>query len=263
MGKKVHLYVDGASRGNPGPAAIGVVILSEDGKRLKEIARYIGKATNNVAEYKAFVAGLKEALNLGANQVVVHTDSELLVKQISGEYRVKNPQLRPLHEKVKDLLSKFSSYQVNRVEREENQEADALANKALDMTEASIFYEMGIKSHFDAAHFLRNYTGKCAHLHGHTWEVEVVFAGKELGENEILFDFGEAKRILNEVLEKLDHKYLNEIPPFDKLSPTAENLARFIYEEMEGKLPTRVSIREVKVWESPSSWTSYKKVTSW
>jgi queuosine biosynthesis protein QueD len=260
MGKEAYLYVDGASRGNPGPAAIGILILNSEGKRLKEISRLIGEATNNVAEYEALLFGLREVLKMGISKVIIHTDSELLAEQLRGEYRVKSPKLRKLFTQATSLLEKFSSYEVRKVEREENIEADALANQALDEREKAFFYQLGIKSHFDAAHFLRNYKGKCARLHGHTWEIEVIFQGKELRKDEILLDFVEAKNLLSKVLGKVDHQYLNEIPPFDKLSPTAENLAKFIYEELEKTLTLgNVSLAEVKIWESPSSWVSYKK----
>jgi queuosine biosynthesis protein QueD len=260
MGKGAYLYVDGASKGNPGPAAIGVLILNGEGKKLKEISEFIGKATNNVAEYQALIFGLREALKIGASRVIIHTDSELLAKQIQGEYKVKNPKLKKLFSEAVSFLNKFSSFEVRKVEREENLEADVLANRALDEKEKSFLYELGIKSHFDAAHFLRNYRGKCARLHGHTWEIEVIFQGRSLRKNGILLDFGEAKNLLDKVLEKIDHQYLNEIPPFDKLSPTAENLARFIYEELESIFPFEDAfLSEVRIWESPSSWVSYKK----
>ncbi len=260
MGKEAYLYVDGASRGNPGPAAIGVLVLNREGKKLKEISRLIGEATNNVAEYEALLFGLREVLKMGISKVIIHTDSELLARQLQGKYRVKSPKLRKLFTQAASLLEKFSSYEVRKVEREENIEADALANQALDEREKAFFYQLGIKSHFDAAHFLRNYKGKCARLHGHTWEIEVIFQGKGLGKDEILLDFVEARNLLSKVLGKIDHQYLNEIPPFDKLSPTAENLAKFIYGEVEKTLTLgNLSLTEVKVWESPSCWVSYKK----
>jgi queuosine biosynthesis protein QueD len=260
MGKEIYLYIDGASKGNPGPAAIGVLILNGEGKRLKEIAKFIGKATNNVAEYQALISGLKEAIKIGATEVIIHTDSELLVKQIQGEYRVRSSPVKRLFNEATSLLKKFPSYEIRKVEREENLEADGLANQALLEREEAFSYQLGIKSNFDAAHFLRNYQGKCARLHGHTWEIEVIFEGKNLRKNGILLDFGEAKALLEKVIEKIDHQYLNEIPPFDKLSPTAENLARFIYGELESISPFEEAfLREVRVWESPSSWVSYKK----
>ncbi|MBU0573441.1 MAG: ribonuclease HI family protein [Candidatus Margulisbacteria bacterium] len=128
---EVEIFTDGASRGNPGPAGIGAVIKQND-QVIKEISEYIGRSTNNVAEYTAFIKALEEALLLGARKAVVKTDSELLVKQINGEYRVKNEGLKPLHFLAKDLVSRFKSCHVQHVPREKNQQADDLANAALD-----------------------------------------------------------------------------------------------------------------------------------
>lgn len=118
-------------------------------------------------------------------------------------------------------------------------------------------YELKIKTHFDAAHSLRGYPGPCAQLHGHTWGVDVLLAGSELDDIDILYDFRTLKDQLNEVLSVLDHKYLNEVPPFNELSPTGENLARFLYGKIKGFLPDRVSLLRVDVWESPDACISY------
>lgn len=135
--KKVYIYTDGGSRGNPGPAGIGVVMLGSDGKKIKELFRYIGQTTNNVAEYNALICGLEEAVILGADQVVVNMDSELLVKQLSGEYKVKNADIKPLFEKAIGILKTLKSFEIKHIERAKNKEADKLANKAINL--ASLF----------------------------------------------------------------------------------------------------------------------------
>ena len=135
--KKVFLYTDGGSRGNPGPAGIGVVILDEKKKKIKDMYRYIGETTNNAAEYNALICGLEEALMLNADEVVVYMDSELATKQMSGEYRVKSTDIKPLFEKAAGMLKKFKSFEIKYIERSKNKEADKLANKAMNL--ASLF----------------------------------------------------------------------------------------------------------------------------
>jgi ribonuclease HI len=131
--KKLFLFIDGAARGNPGPAGIGVVIQDERGKRIKEFYKYIGEATNNVAEYHALVYGLQEVLMLHADEVVVSVDSELVAQQLLGEYRVKNESLRPLFEQALHMLSSFKHFEVRQVARENNKDADKLANRAINL----------------------------------------------------------------------------------------------------------------------------------
>ncbi len=128
---KLTIYTDGASRNNPGEAGAGVYIL-RDGKLVETIARYLGKTTNNIAEYSAAIIGLDHAVKLGAVSVKLLADSELLVKQINGQYKVKNEGLKPLYAKIKDLIAKIGSVEVQYIPREQNKEADALANKAID-----------------------------------------------------------------------------------------------------------------------------------
>lgn len=125
---KAKLYCDGASRGNPGDAGIGCVIII-DSKKI-EISEYIGKTTNNVAEYKALIKGLEEVLKLKAQEVDIFSDSELLVMQINGVYKVRNKKLLPLYSQVKELLSKFKGYQIFHIYRDENFNADKLAKEA-------------------------------------------------------------------------------------------------------------------------------------
>ena len=130
--KKTVIFADGASRGNPGPAAIGVTIKDERGRLITSISQRIGKATNNQAEYRAIIAALEEAIRLGAKRVDIKMDSELVVKQINGEYRVKKVTLKPLYQRVKQLQSSLESFTITHIPREQNAEADKLANKALN-----------------------------------------------------------------------------------------------------------------------------------
>jgi len=126
------LIVDGASRGNPGPSAIGVVIKDAHGKVLREIGEYIGEFTNNVAEYRALLRALEEAKEMGAGAVEVRSDSDLLVSQLQGSYKVKSPDLGPLYLDAIRLLRGFSRYTVTKIPRGQNAAADALANHAID-----------------------------------------------------------------------------------------------------------------------------------
>jgi len=129
---KAHLFTDGGARGNPGPAAYGFVIEGEDGAELMREAATIGHATSNVAEYRALIAGLERASELGVDEVDVVSDSELMVKQMRGEYKVKNPALRELSLRARDLAQRFARVDYSNVRREENELADRLVNEALD-----------------------------------------------------------------------------------------------------------------------------------
>jgi len=129
---KTICNVDGAARGNPGPAAIGAVIKDETGRILGRISRTIGVTTNNQAEYQAIIAAMEKAIGMGAKQVTVKSDSELVVEQINGRYKIKNTGLRPLYQKVVQLAGSIESFAIVYVPREQNAEADALANRALD-----------------------------------------------------------------------------------------------------------------------------------
>ncbi|MBK5288210.1 MAG: ribonuclease HI family protein [Acidimicrobiia bacterium] len=131
----IRIFCDGGSRGNPGPAAIGAVVLdaSHDPPRvLATVSETIGIATNNVAEYQALVSGLEAAAEFGAKRVEVRADSQLLIRQLEGRYRVKNEGLRPLYQQAMALLGKYSEVDLQHVYREDNVEADALVNAALD-----------------------------------------------------------------------------------------------------------------------------------
>ena len=129
--KRVIINADGASRGNPGPAAIGATIKDEKGQLLASISQRIGRATNNQAEYRALIAALKEAVKLGAIEASIYLDSELVVKQLSGKYRVKNAALKPLYQEVKKLQGRLRGSVVNHIPRQQNVEADSLANATL------------------------------------------------------------------------------------------------------------------------------------
>ena len=130
--QKLLIKTDGRSQGNPGPAAIGAIIKDEQGKLIASISQAIGRATNNQAEYRAIIAALKEAIELGAEQVDIRSDSELIVEQINRRYRVKNAALKPLYQQVKQLQGQLKSFTITHIPRQQNREADSLAGKALD-----------------------------------------------------------------------------------------------------------------------------------
>jgi queuosine biosynthesis protein QueD len=316
------LNTDGGSRGNPGASGIGFTLNVDDGRELVTVCRggaYIGVATNNVAEYRALVWGLRNARALDVRKIDVRADSELLVKQLRGEYRVKNEGIKPLFAEARRLLEGFESSTIKHVPREQNSAADELANAAMDTKamvgdyavgyeEGGLFstgsgdkrkgtgpveiattdiettaaditvaatdiettavgmtaaatgsYTLTIKEHFDAAHALVGYPGQCKNLHGHTWDVEVSVRGDKLDEVGIVYDFKDLKENLKSILDQYDHAYLNEIPPFDTMNATAENLARVVYEQLAALLPGEISLVEVAVWESPRARLTYSK----
>jgi len=326
------LHTDGGSRGNPGPSGVGFVL--EQGS--VEVAcggAFIGTTTNNVAEYEALIWGLENALALGASHLEMVADSELMVKQVTGVYKVKNEALKALAARVQSLLGELGSWNFTHTLRAGNSEADALVNQALDgaaeggevgdtvgqpasaytPTPRSLFpeesvapapaastadplsscaqsqdpedapydtalaaarpseapksahpsqtpgtYYLTVRDHFDAAHNLYGYPGACRELHGHTWDIEVTVAGRTLDEIGIIYDFKHIKDDLHAVLEAYDHHYVNEVAPFDTLSPTAENLARVIYDRLKVTVDPRVTISEVAVWESPVARVAFR-----
>jgi ribonuclease HI len=135
--KPAHIfvaYVDGASRGNPGPASYAVILRGPDGATRFEAGKYIGRATNNVAEYYGLITALDSAAAQGIDRLLVRSDSELLVRQMQGRYKVKSPELRPLFERARKLANGFAYFAIEHVRRELNREADELANVALDRT---------------------------------------------------------------------------------------------------------------------------------
>jgi ribonuclease HI len=129
---RVVVNVDGGSRGNPGPAAIAAVVRAADGTVLEERGERIGAATNNVAEYRALLLGIARAAALGASELELIGDSELIVRQVNGEYKVKDPTLRELNAKVRAALQGFDDWSIRHVRRDENEEADSLVNATLD-----------------------------------------------------------------------------------------------------------------------------------
>jgi ribonuclease HI len=129
---KATLFADGGSRGNPGPAASGAVLYAEDGSTLAEVGEFLGVATNNVAEWKALLIGLRRARELGVDTIAVRMDSELVVRQVTGVYRVKHEALIPIAGKVKTLLREFRSSDIRHVPRKQNAAADAVVNQVLD-----------------------------------------------------------------------------------------------------------------------------------
>jgi ribonuclease HI len=129
---RVTVNVDGGARGNPGPAAIGIVLRDESGTVIEEAGERIGEATNNVAEYRALLRGIELAAAQGADELDLIGDSELVVRQVEGRYKVKNAGIKPLHEEVKRALADFDSWSIRHVRRDDNAEADKLVNQALD-----------------------------------------------------------------------------------------------------------------------------------
>jgi ribonuclease HI len=126
------LWSDGAARGNPGPAGAGAILRTPKGVVLAELCGFLGHTTNNVAEYRALLMGLEQALALGVRRLEVRADSELLIKQLRGEYRVKDPKLKPLWQEAKQLLARFDAARLQHVRREQNSDADRLANAGID-----------------------------------------------------------------------------------------------------------------------------------
>ena len=129
---KLIIYTDGAARGNPGPAAIGVILKDEKGNIVDTISRRLAPTTNNQAEYQAIITALEKAISLGARNAIIKSDSELVVKQINGLYKIKNTVLRPMYQKVVQLIGTLESFSISYLPRAQNAAADALANKALD-----------------------------------------------------------------------------------------------------------------------------------
>ncbi len=127
-----RLFTDGAARGNPGPAGAGALLCDSEGRVIAELCEYLGETTNNVAEYRALLLGLKKAAELGGGEIEVLADSELMVRQLSGRYRVKNEGLKPLFQQAVRLLKEFKKYSIRHIDREQNYEADRLANRAID-----------------------------------------------------------------------------------------------------------------------------------
>ena len=120
-------------------------------------------------------------------------------------------------------------------------------------------YALTVRSSFSAAHRLPEYEGNCERIHGHNWQVEITVESEALDSRGMALDFRVMKSALNEILSRLDHKYLNEVPPFDGRNPSSENIAHHIFEEMEGKIPSPVRLSRVTVWESEDAWAEYSR----
>lgn len=129
---KLTMFADGGSRGNPGPAASGAVVYDDGGNVLREVGTYLGPTTNNVAEWMGLITGVEAALDLGATEIVIRMDSDLVVKQVKGIYKVKHPNMIPLHARAKTLLRRFTHIDIAHVPRKENAAADAVVNQTLD-----------------------------------------------------------------------------------------------------------------------------------
>lgn len=129
---RLVLHVDGGARGNPGPAAVGVVLATPDGELVEERGERIGEATNNVAEYRAVLLGIERARELGATEIDIIGDSELVARQLDGSYKVKHPAMKPLHQEATAALAAFERWSIRTVPRAENARADELVNEALD-----------------------------------------------------------------------------------------------------------------------------------
>ncbi len=129
---RLLIYTDGAARGNPGESGAGVVLKTPEGEEVGRFGRYLGKGTNNFAEYQALLLGLQHAQEFGANDITILSDSDLLVRQLVGEYRVRAAHLRVLFDEAQEMLAEFDKYQIKRIERDKNKEADSMANRAID-----------------------------------------------------------------------------------------------------------------------------------
>ena len=132
MSAEYTLYTDGGARGNPGPAGAGAVLLDQDGNEVEAFSRYLGETTNNQAEYQGLIMGLEGALAHKAIRLTIRLDSELVVRQINGQYKVKNPGLKPLYQKARRLLEAFDRVTIGHVPRAQNKRADELANQAMN-----------------------------------------------------------------------------------------------------------------------------------
>ena len=133
--QEIIAHVDGGSRGNPGPAAYGVAVETAEGQRVAAFGKYLGETTNNFAEYQGLLAALDYALSHGYSRLRVLTDSELMARQLSGHYKVRSLDLKPLYDQARTMIARLESFSIRHVHREQNREADRLANKAMDEAE--------------------------------------------------------------------------------------------------------------------------------
>ena len=259
--ERITIYIDGAARNNPGPAAIGGVILGPDNNELERYSVFVGERTNNQAEYLSLIEALKRAKKYRPGVVEVRSDSELIVKQLSGDYRVRNKELKDLYEKALELIREFKNFRIIHIPRSENEVADRLCNLALDAAlkkreKVKGVFTVTVVGKFDCAHFLPEHEGKCGDLHGHTYRVELSVFGSSLKQG-ILIDIVELKKILYAALENFDHKYLNELDFFKDKPPTAENIALVLTDLIGSKLPPGIGIYSIKVFESENAFITY------
>lgn len=133
MSQRLLIYIDGAARGNPGPAGLGIVVYDENKNKVKEYYKYVGETTNNVAEYNALIYALQEVHMLGSKDVVIHMDSELVYKQLKGEFRVKDKKMKSLFDQAIHLINGLGEIELKHIDRSLNKEADKLANKAINL----------------------------------------------------------------------------------------------------------------------------------
>jgi 6-pyruvoyltetrahydropterin/6-carboxytetrahydropterin synthase len=156
-----------------------------------------------------------------------------------------------------DAGGQVGSYLVN-FEAEQRELFPEREDRIVTPSTSTGTYTLSVKEHFDAAHALVGYPGECRNLHGHTWDVEVVITGTKLDEVGIVYDFKTLKADLLKILDAYDHHYLNEVPPFDAVNATAENLARVIFGQLATSLPEGIALDEVSVWESPIAKLTYR-----
>ncbi len=273
------LRTDGGSRGNPGPAGAGFVI-EQDGAIICRGGRFLGSQTNNVAEYEALIWGLENVSALGFSDVTVFADSELLVKQINGQYRVKNEGLKPLFTRTMQVLRTFGTWKVAHVAESRTPRRTRWPTRrwTVRMTVGNPACGPGGSSRTRSSR--RNGAGACtnsrssrtstprtrfvairasaASCTGTRGTSRSPSPGTKLDEIGIVYDFKSLKDDLGAVLDDYDHAYLNDVPPFDVLTPTAENLARVIYERLAETVDPRVHVVEVAVWESPIAKLVYR-----
>ena len=159
MDETLTLEFDGGSRGNPGPAGIGVVVRAQDGTPLVTLGRFIGKCTNNVAEYRALITAMQEARKLGAKRIVIRGDSELIIRQMLGQYRVKHPDMKVLYDEAQELIGQFDDAKIQHNLRHKNELADKLANLAMDRRKDVTDVDAAVDSPLDEASPVATKTG--------------------------------------------------------------------------------------------------------
>ncbi|MCL2491612.1 MAG: 6-carboxytetrahydropterin synthase QueD [Coriobacteriia bacterium] len=199
------------------------------------------------------------------------SDVHTLVADVNGTLFDLGGASKTKSEKKADAAGSSASEKVKRADRDtpdgenNDQSAAKTENDAKEISSDEVLvnnsrgiYSLQVKWHFDAAHRLYNYPGECSELHGHTWEVEATVESDTLNDIEIVYDFKDLKTDLALILDAYDHKLINDVPPFDEISPTAENLARVVFEELSDRIGNTVRVAEVAVWESPVARVGYR-----